>query len=159
MSKSVRRANGQVVLEMSMGLIALLPVLLCIFDLIVIVIGISVNDAVCREVTRVASTGSPEHLMERAKSVVSKSALYHLRGAVGNIRVVEKETSKGSSMTPDKTIGGTAAGEATVTTSIEIYPPFIVGAAHKQVTGNEKIVCFARQTMPYSFTVTNDSEN
>ncbi|MBX9686951.1 MAG: hypothetical protein K2X27_09630 [Candidatus Obscuribacterales bacterium] len=156
-----RNSKAQLMIECSAGLIALLPVILCLFDLIVIVVGVSVNDAACREACRVASTGSPTMYLSRANAVIAKSVLYNLRGAIGNLRLVEKDShnSQEADEKIDDTVGGNVSGTVTVKTSLEVYPPFLIGAIHKQASGTEKLVFYAQQTMPYSFAVANESEN
>lgn len=154
-----RRCQGQLMIEMTVGMIALLPVILCIFDLIVVVIGVTVNDAACRELARAASMGSPAQYLDRANAVAQKHPFYQLRGAVGNLRVIKEQSSNSSQKSPDDKIGEVASGTVTITSQLDVYPPFIIGAIHKQITGSSVIPSIARQTMPYSYAVANRSEN
>ena len=68
-----RRAKAQSLVELTDGLLVLVPIILIFFDLAVIVIGVQVNDQTCKQAARAASSGDPVSANQRAQAIVARA--------------------------------------------------------------------------------------
>lgn len=124
-----KRKRGQSFVEMAAGLLVVIPVILLCIDLATLYMGASLNDNVCRDAARAASVGPPDGInpgepQRRANGVVKKAnqTAGAIRLDTNNIQVSENIIGK----LPSAPYGGPVKGDVTVTTSVQVYPPFIL---------------------------------
>ena len=146
----LRRNHGQSAVELCAGLIVIIPIILVLFDLSVIVLGVQVNDATCREAARVASIGDPTTCSTRAQAVVTR-ANNQGSSLLSNFQLISC-TSSGSAatITAMVTFGGPVSGTVAVITQVSITP-FVV----QIVTGTSPMQFQSQQTYPFTYTVPN----
>ena len=120
--------KGQSFVELCAGVLALIPITLLCFDLSTLCLGANLNDTVCRDAARCASVGPPDAItsgepLRRAKDVATRTN--RLSGAVrldlNSIAVSEVITNM-----PSAAFGGAVDGQVTVTTSVHVYPLFLL---------------------------------
>lgn len=148
------RKSGQSLVELSVGMMFMIPVLYLMLNCLFIVIGASLNEYVCRDAARAAASGSPSSLnigsnrtvrtgapKDRVLAVINK---VYYAGLPMKVRenVTIQETVRD---VPPVSEGGAIDGEMTVTTTIDIYPPVQV-----QGMGN-KVVLKAKHIVPITF--------
>ncbi len=144
-----RRRSGSSLVELAVGLMALIPIVLVVVDLCVIVIAVQVNEATCREAARVAATGSPMDAQTRAMSIIDhantrQSGLfsdYSLVSLVSNVNPVEFKALTLS--------GGPVKGTVTVQTDVAVHP-FVVQWVYQ---GQSPLHFRAQQTFPFTYVV------
>lgn len=152
------RKTGQSLIELLSILVVLLPVVLVLIDMGVIALGAAVNDSICRDAVRAASsgpTGSPvpcvnrqvgagESPKQRALAVIRR--LYKSEGPMkvrDDVSVLETVRD-----IPLPEVGGAVDGDVTVETTIDVYPPFLV----KAVVGSQ-ISLKTSHSVPITHTV------
>jgi hypothetical protein len=138
MSKlTVRRGSGQSVVELVVALVVCIPILLCIVDLGFIAMGAAANDSVCREASEAAASGPPstnqapsqrqlsvgQSGYDRAVSVIKVHQPTNVPAKVSERPVVGEVLID----VPPEDQGGPIDGEVSVTTTVVITPPFLVG--------------------------------
>ncbi len=128
-------SSGQSLVELAVGLIVLLPILLVIFDLVILVVAVMLNDNACRDAARAAAAGRPiaynafpADSYTRAAAVVSR--VYQSGGYITGPTLVpaagEDGTNTGPSANvkaPDPTFGGGYIGTYRVTTQVVVKLP------------------------------------
>jgi hypothetical protein len=152
-----RTRNGQGIVELVTALVCLVPVGLVLIDLGVVAIGAGINDAACRDAARAAASGAPSELTladnrtigpdkspyQRAQSVIKKIYATNVPAKIRqNIEAIE--TIKD---VPAIEAGGAVDGEVSVKTTIDVYPPFIVG----KVVGDGGIALSAKHIVPITY--------
>jgi len=151
MQNSRKRQTGQCFVELATGLIAIIPVILFSMDLYVLYMGASLNDTVCGAAARAASSGAPDAVnpgepLRRAQGVAFKAN--HLAGAVEmhpqNVTVAENIVSL-----PPGIYGGPVDGQITVTSSVKVYPPFLLSI----MSGPQGLTFTTSKTMPYTWSM------
>lgn len=162
MARLKRRAKaGQGAVELVGALVCLVPVALVLVDLGVVAIGAGINDAVCRDAARAAAAGPPSELTvgdnrnlgnsaspyQRAVSVIKKLYNTSVPAKVRD-QIEAVETVKD---VPPAPTGGAIDGEVSVITTIDVYPPFIVG----KVVGDGKIALSSKHSVPITYVVPN----
>lgn len=158
-----RRAMAQGAVELVGALVCLTPVALALVDCGIIAAGAGINDTVCRDSTRAAASGPPSDLStaaertvsagkspyDRALSVVKRMYGTNLPAKIRNsIEVHETITD-----VPPPPTGGAINGEVSVKTTIDIYPPFLIGA----VMGNSGVCLTSKHSVPITYVVPNSS--
>ncbi|MCA0314901.1 MAG: hypothetical protein LCH63_13850 [Candidatus Melainabacteria bacterium] len=146
------KAKGQSSVELVAGLIILVPIILCLFDLAVIVIGVQINDATCREAARVASIGDPTDCNKRAQAIVARAnaqgssmlSNFQLQSCTSTISPAQITAMKAN-------FGGPVSGTVSVVTQVDIKP-FVV---HYAYSGGAPLTFQARQTYPFTYVVPN----
>lgn len=144
----LRRNKAQSFMELVAGLAILIPIVLILIDIGTIMIGVNMNDSVCREAARAASIGPPDQIQsgepkKRAELVVAK----HIgAGAVKMVPTVVMTESLNPPL-PQAPYGGPVDGEVTIETTCNVFPPFLVSA----VVGPGGVQFRARQTFPYTW--------
>lgn len=120
------------------GLIVAVPIVLCIIDLGFIAMGASANDNVCREAAQAAAAAPPSTTTApSSQKLVVGQAAYD--AAVSVIKVQQPtnlpakvsdqpEVKESLTDVPPKDAGGAVDGDVSVTTTVFITPPFLVGA-------------------------------
>lgn len=150
------RACGQSLIEVTAGLIVLVPVVIVLIDLSVILLGVQTNDANCRNAARAAAEGDPAEASFRAQAVMNRSNLQANQPLISGSRLilpVEVKISSRPLTEPDiatgkqMNTGGPVTGTATVTTEVEIRP-FIV---HMMYGGKSPLKFTSRQSFPMSY--------
>ncbi|CAN5483879.1 hypothetical protein BH10CYA1_BH10CYA1_23450 [soil metagenome] len=150
-----KRKKGQSIVELAVGLIALIPIILVVFDLAVIVIGVQINDSTCREAARVAASGSPQDQANRAKAVIAR-ANQRSAGMLSNFRLVTDppiSTVTQAQATALAPYGGALNGTVTVQTEVDIKP-FVVQAAY---SGKSPLTFRSQQSFPITYVVPNSA--
>ncbi len=149
-----RRSRGQSIIELAVGLIALVPIVLVIFDLAVIVIAVQINDSTCREAARVAASGQPKDQQSRAQAVVNR-ANARVQGMLSNFQLVGTPTSTvtQADATALGTYGGSLNGTVTVVTQVDVKP-FVVQVVYN---GKSPLQFRSQQTFPITYVVPNTS--
>jgi Flp pilus assembly protein TadG len=150
-----KRQKGQSIVELAVGLIALIPIVLVVFDLAVIVIGVQLNDSTCREAARVAASGKPSDQAARAAAVVAR-ANQRSAGMLSNFIVVagypqSTVTQAQADAPPYVPYGGALNGTVTVQTEVDIKP-FVVQAAY---SGKSPLTFRSQQSFPITYVVPN----
>lgn len=133
---------------------ALIPIILVVFDLAVIVIGVQVNDSTCREAARVAAAGDPAESDARASAVVAR-ANQRTGGMLSNFQLIKpvQSTVTTAQMTALKQYGGPVQGTVTVQTEVDVRP-FIVQFAYN---GQSPLRFRSQQSFPYTYVVPNNT--
>ena len=152
-----RAKTGQGIVELVTALVCLVPVGLVLIDLGVVAIGAGINDAACRDAARAAASGAPSELSLadnrsigsdkspylRAQSVIKKiyatNVPAKIRPAIEAVESIKD--------VPPAEAGGAVDGEVSVKTTIDIYPPFIVG----KVIGDGGIALSAKHIVPFTY--------
>lgn len=157
--KAKTRQSGQSLVELATGLIIAIPIMLALMDCCVLVIGAAAADTMCRDAARAAASGPPgqmtagqhdvgpsEEPHKRAKSVMEK--IYNLGIPVklppDGIKVKEQLENP----LPDATTGGAINGTVVVNSTVNVYPPFIVG-----VVLQHSIDMKSRHGFPFTYVV------
>jgi len=136
-----------------MGLIVLIPLILVLFDLSVIVLGVQLNDATCREAARVAALGDPTSCTTRAQAVINRS---NNQGSsmLSNFQLITcSSTVSAADIAAMQPYGGPVSGTVSVTTKVDIRP-FVV---HLVYTGSSPLHFQSVQTYPFTYTVPNQA--
>jgi hypothetical protein len=157
MNRASRQA-GQSTVELVVGLIVIIPVVLVLFDLGVIVLGVTTNATVCRDAARAAAAGAPGQLKAGDNRVVTNTQPPYRRadavvrrmnqsGGAVRIQPDMKVVETVRDPVPAEPYGGPVDGEVTVETVAMVYPPFLVQA----VVGQGGIPFHTSQTFPYTW--------
>ncbi len=138
-------------------LVLLVPVALLIIDCVVLAIGASQNDSVCRDAARAAASGPPGDMSTgNNRSVASGSPPYKRAQSVikrvwnsGVPAKVRDELTVLETIrdVPPPELGGPVDGEVSVLTVVDVYPPFIVSA----FVGPAGMSFRSRHSVPYTY--------
>lgn len=151
--RQARKIYGQSAVELCAGLIVLVPVILVLFDLAVIVLGVQLNDATCREAARVAALGDPTTCKERALAVINH-ANNQGSSLLSNFQLIKcNSTVTAEQIASMKPFGGAVAGTVSITTQVDIKP-FVV---YLVFTGTSPLHFQSVQTYPFTYTVPNSA--
>lgn len=155
-----RKCGAQSLVELAAGLMVFVPIILVMIDCAVIMIGVSTNEAACRDAARAASCGPPSALISGAQRSVGPSGSPYKRAlsvvknvyAAGGLVSISdnlnvKETL--SDPTPQAPQGGPVIGEVSVETTAEVAPPFLVRIFVPNGTYQFK----STQNYPYTYVV------
>lgn len=149
----LRNFSGQSATELCMGLIVLVPIILVLFDLSVIVLGVQLNDATCREAARVAALGDPTTCSTRAQAVINR-ANNQGSSMLSNFQLITCNSSvSAADIAAMQPYGGPVSGTVSVTTRVDIKP-FVV---HLVYTGSSPLHFQSVQTYPFTYTVPNSA--
>jgi hypothetical protein len=154
-----RQRCGQSLVELVAGLAVCLPVFLAIVDMGYIAIGASANDSVCREAAQAAASGPPSTTVAPSTRALSAGQSgYDIAVSVIKIhqptRVPAKvseqpEVSEQLTDVPPPDQGGSVDGEISVTTTVVITPPFLVGAYF----GKNGLSLTSKHVAPFTYVV------
>jgi hypothetical protein len=148
---SLKRERGSSFIELATGLLALIPVVLVIFDLCMIVIGVQINDSTCREASRVAASGNPLQAQSRAQAIVDR-ANSRASGMVSNFVLANfTSTVTAADVAAVGTYGGPVNGTVTVETDVSIHP-MVVQLVY---TGKSPLHFRSQQSFPFTYVVPN----
>jgi hypothetical protein len=146
--------RGQSLLEVSIALFVIVPVLLLVFDLAMIVLAVQVNDLNCRDAARLAASGDPNTANLRAMAVISR-ANKSMNSFISNFSLVSLD----STVTPIQLAslnpyGGTINGAVAVSTEVEVHP-FLLPWLY---SGKRLLTFRSRQSYPFTYVVPNTSQ-
>ena len=158
----LRRSNGQSLLELSVGLTVAVPIMLLLIDCAMIALGAGTNDAVCRDAARAAASGPPGQLIASANRTVPGAEPPNQRAVAvikrvyqSNLPMKLRETvnvvESVNGPVPAAPLGGPVSGKVAVQTTVDIYPPFLVGA----YLGAGGLEFKSRHSYPYTYVVPN----
>lgn len=156
-----RRSRGSSIIEMVAVVVMLVPFILALIDCGMIAIGVALNDSVCRDAARAAASGPPgdttvgdnrnvgpgKNPYDRALAVVKR--IYDTKLPM-KVRETIKTTESVRAVPPPM-VGGAVDGDVSVTTTIDVFPPFIVGA----VVGPGGIPLESKHNVPFTYVVPN----
>ncbi len=157
MLRKVRKKKGQGAAELVGAIVCLVPVILVVIDLGVVAIGAGINDAVCRDAARAAASGPPSELTLAENRVVTAGKAPHERAMsvikrlyATNVPAKLRDTIEAEESVrdiPPAPTGGAVDGEVSIKTTIDIYPPFIVGA----VVGNSGVSLSSKHSVAITY--------
>jgi hypothetical protein len=155
----VRQQSGQSAVELAAGLIVCVPILLCVIDLGFIAIGAAANDSVCREASEAAASGPPSTtIAPSTRQLSAGQSGYDRAVAVIKIHQPTNAPAKVSEQpvvsevltdVPPEDQGGSIDGEISVTTTVTITPPFLVGAYY----GKNGVNLSSKHIAPFTYVV------
>lgn len=152
------RRSGQSLIEVTAGLVVLVPALLVLVDLSVIMYGVQLNNTACRNAVQAAATGEPAEAQYRAQTILDQANSRIAGQLVSHFALdgpVECKIEAApipyrdpmTSMTVNP--GGLITGTATAITTVEIRP-FIV---HCVYGGHLPLKFSCRQSIPIRYVV------
>jgi hypothetical protein len=146
---------AQSLIEVTVGIIVMVPVALVLTDLGVILYGVQLNDATCRNAVRAAASGDPNQATPRVQAVIDR-ANSRTTGIVSNFKLVQPvETVITSQPQAERdpisgdeiTSGGPVNGTICATTEVDIKP----FAVHGIYGGKSPLKFQSKQSFPISF--------
>lgn len=139
-TKKVRSSRGTAI-ELTLGITLLIPILLMFIDCGFLVLGATLNDSICRNAARAASSGDPADADRRIESVLARSRSQN--GPIRNVRVAAgypiNEGVNNNNIGP-------VGGQITVRTTMDVQLP-----APIQFINISQVTLSAQQTFPYTF--------
>jgi hypothetical protein len=160
MSRSKRPSfRGQSLIELVAGALIAVPMLLGLMDCGVILIGVGANDLACRDAARAAASGPPGLLAPGTRTVSGAGApvtrAKQVLNRIYNLGIPVKLRDDLLSVreniwapVPSVPEGGSINGTVDISSTIDIYPPFIVGfVTHGSVSMH------SRHSFPYTYVV------
>lgn len=154
--QSLIAGGGQSLIEVTVGIIVLVPVVICLIDLAVILLGVQTNDANCRNAARAAASGDPSEATFRAQTVMARSSMQANPPLISGSKlsttvdvkvisqpITEPDIATGKQISP----GGPITGTATVTSEVQIRP-FVV---HMVYGGKLPLTFTSKQSFPISY--------
>lgn len=152
-----RRKAGQGSVELVGALVCLIPVGLVLIDLGVVAIGAGINDAVCRDAARAAASGPPSALTLADNRVIAPGQSPYLRAqsVIKKVYATSMPAKMRDSIEAIETVrdvppaetGGAIDGEVSIKTTIDIYPPFIVG----KIVGDSGVTLTSKHSVPITY--------
>lgn len=160
----MRKQVGHSIVELAAGLIICIPVFLAVIDLIFIGMGASTNDTVCRLAAEAAAAGPPSTSTAPSTNQLSagKSA-YDIAVSVIKLHQPTKLPAQVSDTpsvseqlidVPPPEQGGAVDGEVSVTTTVVITPPFVIGAYY----GKDGVSLKSKHVVPFTYVVPRKKE-
>lgn len=154
--RSTNRRSAQSLIEVTIGLMVVIPVVLILADLAIVVYGLQLNDSTCQNAARAAASGTPAESQYRAQTIVDRmndraqgQLVSHFCLAqpvemkITNMPASHLDPRNGSQISK----GGLVVGTATVTTEVSIVP-FLV---HNLCGQKAPLKMSARKTFPISY--------
>ncbi|CAN5590230.1 hypothetical protein BH11CYA1_BH11CYA1_40450 [soil metagenome] len=150
-----RRREGASLVEVTVGSVVLFFVVIILVDLGLLIYGVSLNDAVCRDAARKSASGNPINAEQRALLFVDQMNSRN-SGFVSHFRLVPPVKAEITSQPKlrrnpenDQLVnpGGLVTGSVTVTTEVEIKPlalQFVLGR-------NSPLRFQSKQSFPISY--------
>jgi hypothetical protein len=126
-----RRHRAQSLVETMAGLIVIIPVFLCLFDIVMVYIGYNTNLTACRDACRAASTADPPANTANGDKTAGNAFFDRAQSICDSLKQAEGGYVKGPNL--DKVtvtnfvdpgpLGGNYQGNVSVTTSIVVRLP------------------------------------
>ncbi len=156
--KVTRKSKGQSLAELGAGMMVFVPVILLLIDCAVIMLGVSANEAACRDAARAASSGPPAALSASAMHTVGPGSMPYKRALsvvkdiyapAGMVKIKDQLTVKEGLKNPLPLApeGGPVIGQVSVETTVEVYPPFLIRVFAENGTYTFKNT----QSYPYTY--------
>lgn len=158
-SMKSRSNRAQSLLELVTGLIVAIPILLALLDCGILVVGAAAADNLCRDAARAAASGPPGLMLsgdrtvsgsgepvKRAKSVINRIYRLNIPVKVRDDQLEVKESLQNP--LPTDGMGGSINGSVSVTSTVEVYPPFILGVVRQSA-----IPMKSHHSFPYTYVV------
>jgi len=157
--RKTRANSGTSLVEFCAVLIITVPIILSVIDLGFIALGAQMNDTVSRDAARAAAEGPPGGTPGESNATLKSSTEPYKRAqeVVENFYCtnvpakVREDLKLTESLTdvPPNTEGGAVDGQIAVETTVDIYPPFLIGG----IAEGHKITLSARHDSPYTYVV------
>lgn len=144
--RNTRPRTGQLMAEQLASMFLLVPVitlLLGLIDASLVIVGSTVNEGVARDAARIAAVGPASEYENRVAGYLSGRQKEFSEGIMRNLQL-DKDHS-GIDIVPPKNLG-----TISVTTSMDIYPLFVLGS----VLQASKQVPYMRVTSQHTFPLT-----
>jgi len=158
--KPYRRPLGASLVEVTVGSVVLFLVVIILVDLGLLIYGVSLNDAVCRDAARKSASGNPVNAQARALLLIEQMNSRN-SGFVSHFRLVPPVKTEITSQPKlrrnpenDQLVnpGGLVTGSVSVTTEVEITPfalQFVLGR-------NSPLKFQSKQSFPISYVLPPD---
>lgn len=147
-----RNSHGYT-LEMFAGIIVLIPILLCLFDIGVMLVTAQMNDTTCRNVARIASSGEPQDVQTRVEAAIKQAQVNN--SLVTNLRLDQGYPLNDANVSLTRGAGTEPVnGKVTVRIAVDVHPPFLIS----HVMQHQAITMHAEQTYPYTYVRHGSSE-
>lgn len=147
MTLKQHKIHGQSTIEVIAGILVLIPIALFAIDGVTLFMGASLNSQVCRDAARAAANGPPTVMSptltprQRAEAVVRRTQKNE-----GAVRLQPDVVCRESvTRVPTPPWGGIVEGTVTVTTAVDVYPPFLLKCTMPRVTLRNE------QTFPFTY--------
>jgi hypothetical protein len=152
MPRRSRVAGGVSTVELVTGLIVLVPIVLALFELMMIVIVAQVSDGATREAARVAASSDPRYAQQRADAVIAQTnQTSHTMSS--QFKMVSFAFTPADTLAQETTMipyGGTLNGDVTVKVQCTVKPYLI-----SLLTNNMPITFNSMKTCPFTYNVPN----
>lgn len=155
------RARGQGIIELVAALVCITPFILLLIDCGMLAIGAGLNDQVCKDAARAAASGPPGESIVGLNRPVGPGKIPHDRALsvikrvyATNMPMKVRDTivaSESVRVVPPSLVGGAIDGDITVQTTMDVYPPFLVGA----IVGPGGISLKSSHKVPFTYVVPN----
>ena len=119
-----RKKRGASIIEMVTGLIVVIPVILLLIDLVLITLGVQINDHAAREADRLAASGDPSQAQSRAQAVIDRINK-NTGGYVSNVTLKSLNFNPTNLLATEASLipyGGVVQGSVTVNTQVTVTP-------------------------------------
>lgn len=147
-----RNANGSLI-ELMAALIVIIPIVLCLFDIGVMVITAMVNDSTCRSVARLASAGEPKDVQKRVEAALKRAEVHN--AVLTNMRLEAGYPRNDDEVVMEEgAVTGPVNGKVTVRIAVDVHPPFLISHVMQQ----QSITMHSEQTFPYTYVRKGSSE-
>jgi hypothetical protein len=152
---NTRNRSAQSIIEVTVGIVVLVPVALVLLDLAVILYGVQLNDSACRNAVQAAASGDPTHAMPRAQAVLDRTnartsgmvSNFHLVAPIDTV-IVSEPVGEMDDVSGRPTPGaGPVVGTMSATTEVDIKP----FAVHGIYGGKSPLKFQCTQTFPISY--------
>jgi Flp pilus assembly protein TadG len=148
------RRAGHSLIEVTIGIVVLAPVVLFLLDFSFVLWGVQTNDQLCRNAARAAAFGNPTEATERAQAVLSgtnqSSNLVSNSTLIGPVQVNvthEPPTEFDPLSRTESSPGGPVSGDVTVETEVRITP-FLL----QKFVGRQRNLTFrAQESYPITY--------
>jgi hypothetical protein len=155
---SAKRRNSRNIqgsfIELGAALIVIIPIILCLFDIAILITTAVMSDSLCRNAARIASSGEPSDVHSRVQAALDQAKVQN--PIVSNLRLAAGYPVNDNNVSLVQTgVTGPVNGTVTVKIAVDVHPPFLIS----HVLPNQVITMNAQQTFPYTFIRKNANED
>ncbi len=144
-SLNLRNSHGSAI-EMVAAIVVIIPILLCLFDIGVMLVTAQVNDSTCRNIARIASSGEPQDVRTRVEAAIDRAKVNN--SIMTNLRLDSGYPMNDALVALNKgAVTGPVNGKVTVRIAVDVHPPFLIS----HVMQDQAITMHAEQTYPYTY--------
>jgi len=137
-----RQKKGQSLIEFVLATTVVIPIVMLSIDSFLILYGMQLNQAICRDAARAAAGGDPRLVLARASQIVSQASA-NGQGTFSLSLVAAGTTITRSQLEAVRPYGGQISGVVDVTTAVEVKPIllgwFLGGQKCLHITATEKV--------------------